>query len=57
MSVKAEDLWVDAESLFPVKYFQYDSAGRLIRKAITTKLRFNAGISERLFTEFYPGVD
>ena len=57
MSVKAEDLWVDAESLFPIKYFQYDSADRLIRKAIITKLRFNTGISERLFTEFYPGVD
>lgn len=52
MAVKSEDLWVDAETFFPVRYFQYDDAGRLVRKAIVTELRFNAGISERLFTEF-----
>ena len=57
MAVKSEDLWVDAETFFPVRYFQYDAAGRLIRKAIVTELRFNAGISERLFTEFYPDMD
>lgn len=57
MAVKSEDLWVDAETFFPVRYFQYDEAGRLIRKAIVTELRFNAGISERLFTEFYPDMD
>jgi outer membrane lipoprotein-sorting protein len=57
MAVKSEDLWVDAETFFPVRYFQYDDAGRLIRKAIVTELRFNAGISERLFTEFYPDRD
>ena len=57
MAVKREDLWVDAESFFPVRYLQYDDAGRLIRKAIVTKLRFNTGISERLFTEFYPEMD
>lgn len=57
MAVKSEDLWVDAETFFPVRYFQYDAAGRLIRKASVTELRFNAGISERLFTEFYPDTD
>jgi outer membrane lipoprotein-sorting protein len=57
MAVKREDLWVDAESFFPVRYLQYDDAGRLIRKAIVTKLRFNTGISERLFMEFYPEMD
>jgi len=52
--VKSEDLWVDAKTYFPVRYFQYDDAGRLIRKAIVTELRINTGLSERLFTEFYP---
>jgi outer membrane lipoprotein-sorting protein len=57
MAVKSEDLWVDAETFFPVRYFQYDEAGRLVRKAIVTELRFNTGISEGLFTEFYPDKD
>jgi outer membrane lipoprotein-sorting protein len=57
MAVKSEDLWVDAETFFPVRYFQYDEAGHLVRKAIVTELRFNTGISERLFTEFYPEKD
>jgi len=52
MSIKEEDVWVDADTYFPVKYFQYDAAGLLIRKAVTTELRFNAGLSERLFLEF-----
>ena len=53
-SIKAEDLWVDAESYFPVQYFQYDTAGRMIRKAIITDVTFNSGIDEKLFVEFYP---
>jgi outer membrane lipoprotein-sorting protein len=57
MAVKSEDLWVDAETFFPVRYFQYDETGRLVRKAIVTKLRFNTGISDGLFTEFYPDKD
>ena len=57
MAVKSEDLWVDAETFFPVRYFQYDDSGRLIRKANVRELRFNAGISERLFMEFYPDKD
>jgi outer membrane lipoprotein-sorting protein len=57
MSVKTEDLWVDAKSLFPVRYFQYDDSGRLMRKAIVTELRFNTGISERLFREFHPDME
>jgi outer membrane lipoprotein-sorting protein len=57
MAVKSEDLWVDAETFFPVRYFQYDDTGRLIRRAIVTELRFNTGISERLFSEFYPDKD
>lgn len=57
MAVKSEDLWVDAETFFPVQYFQYDESGRLIRKAIVTGLRINAGISEGLFTEFHPDTD
>lgn len=57
MAVRREDLWVDAKSFFPVQYFQYDAAGRLIRKAIVSELSFNAGVSERLFTEFYPDGD
>lgn len=57
MAVKREDLWVDAESFFPVRYLQYDEAGRLIRKAVTKELRFNTGINERLFMEFYPDME
>jgi outer membrane lipoprotein-sorting protein len=57
MSIKEEEVWVDAETYFPVKYFQYDSAGLLIRKAVTTELRFNSGLSERLFLEFDSDID
>lgn len=53
-SIKTEDLWVDAETYFPVQYFQYDAAGLMIRKAIITDLKFNSGIDERLFVDFYP---
>ena len=54
MGIKKEDLWVDAESFFPVQYFQYDDNDRLIRKAVVKALLFNAGFSDRLFTEFHP---
>jgi outer membrane lipoprotein-sorting protein len=54
MNIKAEDVWVDAESYFPVKYVQYDESGQLVRKAVVTELQFNTGISEKLFTEFHP---
>ena len=51
-SIKEEEVWVDAETFFPVKYFQYGADGRLLRKAVTTDLRFNEGLSERLFLDF-----
>lgn len=53
--VKEEEVWVDAVSYFPVKNFQYDAAGRLIRSAVFTALEFNTGIDARLFREFHPG--
>jgi outer membrane lipoprotein-sorting protein len=56
-SIKEEEVWVDAETYFPVKYFQYGSDGRLLRKAVTTELRFNEGLSERLFLEFDIDID
>jgi outer membrane lipoprotein-sorting protein len=56
MSIKEEEVWVDAATYFPMKYFQYDSAGLLLRRAVTTELRFNSGLSERLFLEFDPDI-
>ena len=54
MSIKEEEVWVDAETYFPVKYFQYDATGRMLRKAIITDLKINSGIDEALFIEFSP---
>lgn len=54
MSIKEEEVWVDAETYFPVKYFQYDATGRMIRKAIITDLKINSGIDEALFITFAP---
>ena len=53
-SIKEEEVWVDAETYFPVKYFQYDSSGLMIRKAIITDLKFDSGIDETLFIDFDP---
>lgn len=57
VSIQEEEVWVDAETYFPVQYFQYDATGLLLRKAVTTELRFNSGLSERLFLEFDAGLD
>lgn len=54
MSIKEEDVWVDAETYFPVKYFQYDATGRMIRKAVITDLKINSGIDEAFFIDFSP---
>jgi len=51
-SIKEEEVWVDAETYFPVQYVQYASDGRELRKAVATELRFNSGLRERLFLEF-----
>ena len=52
MSIKEEDVWVDAQTYFPVQFFQYDAEGRLARKTTITELWFNTGLKERLFLEF-----
>ena len=57
MFIKEEDVWIDSQTFFPVKFYQYDSEGRLARKTIITELRFNIGLNERIFTEFYPTDD
>jgi outer membrane lipoprotein-sorting protein len=56
LSIKKEDVWVDAESYFPVQFIQYDPQGALARKTTITELRFNTGLDERLFVEFHPEV-
>jgi outer membrane lipoprotein-sorting protein len=56
MSIKEEDVWIDAQTYFPVQFFQYDTQGRLARKATITELQFNTGLDERLFVEFYPEI-
>jgi len=53
-SITEEEVWVDAESFFPVQYFQYDAAGRLVRKARVRDLKFDTGIDAQLFIEFHP---
>jgi len=55
MSIKEEDVWVDAETYFPVQYFQYDPSGVMLRKAVVTDLQFNTGINEKMFVDFHPG--
>ena len=57
MRIKQEDVWVDAEWFFPMKYLQYDSKGDLIRETVVTDLAFNTGIDERLFIEFHPEIE
>jgi outer membrane lipoprotein-sorting protein len=54
MSIKEEDVWVDAQTYFPVQFFQYDTDGRLARRATITELQFNTGLDARLFVEFHP---
>jgi outer membrane lipoprotein-sorting protein len=53
-SITEEQVWVDAESFFPVQYFQYDATGRLVRKARVRNLKFNTGIDPQLFVAFHP---
>jgi outer membrane lipoprotein-sorting protein len=53
-SITEEQVWVDAESYFPVQYFQYDAAGQLVRKARVSDLKFNTGIDAHLFVDFHP---
>lgn len=57
MAIKEAEVWVDAASYFPVRNFQYDAAGRMIRSAVFTALRFNTGIDMRLFREFRQDAD
>lgn len=54
MSIKEEDVWVDAQHYFPVQFFQYDTQGRIARRTTITELQFNTGLDERLFIEFHP---
>jgi outer membrane lipoprotein-sorting protein len=56
MSIKEEKVWVDAQTYFPVQFFQYDTQGRLARKATITELQFDTGLDERLFVEFHPKI-
>lgn len=49
LSVKKEELWVDVESYFPVRYIQYGKQGEIVRKALFRDLRFNSGIRDKWF--------
>jgi outer membrane lipoprotein-sorting protein len=53
-SITEEQVWVDAETFFPIQYFQYDAAGQLVRKARVSDLKFNTGINAHLFVDFHP---
>lgn len=53
-AISAEEVWVDADSYFPVRFLQYDASGRLVREAKATGLKFNTGIDEEWFKEFQP---
>lgn len=57
MSIKEEDVWVDAQYYFPVQFFQYDTQGRIARRTTITELQFNTGLDERLFIEFHPKLE
>ncbi len=57
MSIKEEEVWVDARNYFPVQFFQYDTRGRIARRTTVTELRFNTGLDERLFVEFHPKLE
>jgi outer membrane lipoprotein-sorting protein len=57
MSIKKEDVWVDARNYFPVQFFQYDAQGHIARKTTITELQFNTGLDERLFIEFHPKLE
>lgn len=57
MSIKEEDVWVDAQCYFPVQFFQYDTQGRIARRTTITELQFNTGLDERLFIEFHPKLE
>ncbi len=54
MSIKEEDVWVDARHYFPVQFFQYDIQGRIARRTTITELKFDTGLDERMFIEFHP---
>jgi len=53
-SITEEQVWVDAKSFFPVQYYQYDGAGRLVRKARVSDLKFNTNLDAHLFVDFHP---
>lgn len=56
-SIQEEHVWVDAESYFPVQYWQYDAAGRLVRQARVRDLQFNTGLDANLFVDFHSDTE
>jgi outer membrane lipoprotein-sorting protein len=51
-SVKKEEIWVDTETLFPVRYIHYDRAGKILRRSEYRNLLINPALDAAMFREF-----
>lgn len=50
--IAKEEIWVDIETVFPIKYVQYDTTGRAVRRSTFSNVRLNAEPSPDLFIDF-----
>ena len=52
LSVAKEELWIDKETYSPVKFIDYDTAGRVIRKSVFDNMVINDQLKEEIFKKF-----
>ena len=52
LNVKTEEVWIDKQTYFPIKFIHYDASGRIIRRSEYHNLKFNTGLRLDLFKRF-----
>jgi hypothetical protein len=53
-AVKQEELWVDKETSFPVRFIQYDRSGKIIRRSGFRNVEFDLNLNAKIFTDLQP---
>ncbi len=51
-SIRLEKIWVDESTFFPVKFEQYDTAGRLVLSSTFSDLILDLDLEKKMFIEF-----
>lgn len=52
MSIKKEEIWINTETYFPLKFIQYNNSGEIVRQSIFKDVEFDVDLEDELFWKF-----